>query len=789
MKYTHNVNYQKFYPIFLIIFYISVVLHAQSKQQIKDQLNNMGINQDQAKEIAKSRGYSDKQIEDEISKRGIDKVEFQQGDQVETGLSNSDIEDPKETNDDEIILETIGVKDSGILKFFGYQIFQGDPKAFQSSTFGAVDPNYNIGAGDKIIVMLWGESQFRQEFTIDREGYVFLPEVGQVFVNGLNLEDLEKKFFQILSKVYSTLKPISGNPTTFMDVSLGDLRPLRVIILGEVSQPGAYSVSPSTSLSSSLYYFNGPTNSGSLRDIRLLRKGKLIGKIDFYDYLLYGKVPDDIRLQMDDIIFIPGRGKTVTIKGEINREGHYELKEMEKLNDLIKIAGDLSITAYLNRAQISRIVPKDEREIIGMDRMLIDIDIYNVMLNNENVELYDGDIIEIFSIEENEKNYVTINSSSVMRPGKYQLSPKMRVNDLIAAADGLLSDAYLYRAHIKRINEDLTHELISLNLQKVIDGDSTQNIKLKFLDELNIYNRNNLKNIFNKVLINGPVKNTGYYDLEEGKSLGDLLILSGGFKKNINKVKISVSRSKNNSFLPQIFSFPSKQKNYIQISHLENPKSEINNFILFENDIVSIYSDPREVINELVTINGAVFYPGKYPVATTNEKVSDIINRAGGFLPMAYPLASTFIRNNKLIKLSFEDIIKNPNSSENFVVLPGDIININKKSNIVQVRGEVNAPGFYKYYKGFTLRNYINIAGGLNRNAEKNEIWVSYPNGTSSQYKRFRLSPKILDGSIITIATKEKNEPFDATEFSKDLTDVLANLAQVLIFYLAIKNQ
>jgi Periplasmic protein involved in polysaccharide export len=264
--------------------------------------------------------------------------------------------DETEKISDEKEVEIESVKDQSIapLSYFGYQIFQGDPSIFQSSTFGSVDPNYNIGPGDEIIVMLWGESQFRESFIVDREGYVFIPDVGQVFVNGLILEDLEKKIFLILSKVYSTLNPINGKPTSFMDISLGNLRPLRIIVLGEVNQPGAYSVSPSSSLSSSLYYFRGPTTAGSLRDIRLIRGGNTIASIDFYQYLLSGYNPNDIRLQLDDIVFIPPRVKTISIRGQIKRPGIYELKDNEGLKDLIDIAGNLNITAYLKRAQISR---------------------------------------------------------------------------------------------------------------------------------------------------------------------------------------------------------------------------------------------------------------------------------------------------------------------------------------------------------------------------------------------------------------------------------------------------
>jgi len=278
-----------------IIITAFLSLNAQSNEQIKKQLNDAGVTPDQVKQMAREQGYTDTQIEAEARSRGIDMDGTATESYIQPiGVQKVGInvnEATEKTIDKDLSVKIVSETSDDSLEYFGYNIFSGDPGTFQASTFGAVDPNYNIGPGDEIIVMLWGESQFRQEFTIDREGYVFVPEVGQIFVNGLNLEALEKKFFQILSKVYSTLKPTAGKPTTFMDISLGNLRPLRIIVLGEVNQPGAYSVSPSTSLSSSLYYFRGPTTRGSLRDIRLLRKGKQVGVIDFYDYLLSGNTP------------------------------------------------------------------------------------------------------------------------------------------------------------------------------------------------------------------------------------------------------------------------------------------------------------------------------------------------------------------------------------------------------------------------------------------------------------------------------------------------------------------
>jgi len=771
--------------IFIFLFILSFTfLDAQNIDQLKSQLKASGMSKEQLKQVAKDRGLSDEQIQSEARSRGIDLNLPGKKEQDDFNNDNYQYEITDDLSENESLEENIKpIENFGLnsIKYYGYQIFQGDPNTFQSSTFGAVDPNYNIGPGDQIILMLWGESQFRQEITVDREGYVFLPEIGQIFVNGLNLEALEKKFFQMFSKVYSTLNPKVGKPTTFMDISLGNLRPLRIIVLGEVSQPGAYSVSPSTSLSSALYFFNGPTISGSLRDIRLLRKGKLIGSIDFYDYLLSGNVPNDMRLQIDDVIFVPARGKTVAIKGEISREGYYELKETEGLKDLISIAGNLSTTAYMKRAQINRIVPKENRILEGMDRSVLDINLTEVFSDNKDIELFDGDTIQIFPIGNLSKNYVTINGSSIARPGNYQLVLGMKLLDLINAADGLLNDAYTSKAHIRRINADFSTKIISINLKKLFEGDTDQNIKLQYKDELFVYNKNEINNVFATVNIVGPVKNPGSYVLDKEKTLGDLLILSGGFEEKVTKVKITIARSNINSFSPLIYNFPSNAESYINVNSLSDNLNEINNFLLFPHDIVSIYADPRSESAKSVVISGAVYHPGLYPILSNNEKVSDIIIRAGGLLPNAYPLASTFKRNNKIVNLSFDKLIKDERSKDNFSILPSDEIYISTKTNIVDIIGEVNQPGSYKFYDGYNLRQYLSIAGGISVNSEQKQIWVTYPNGTSKRLKKYFPAPKIYDSSVITVGTKPETEPINKTEFAKEIASIVSDFLQIAL--------
>jgi protein involved in polysaccharide export with SLBB domain len=891
--------------IYTIIFTTFLVLNAQTAEQIKKQIKDAGVTPDQANQMAKDRGMTDQQIEAEAQARGINLDAAGDGAgsqgtkdlQIEPVLDESAILEPPESEttaeeeldvEEELVLETTAATSREATSYYGYQIFQGDPGVFQASTFGAVDPNYNIGPGDQIIVMLWGEFQFRQEFTIDREGYVFVPEVGQVFVNGLNLETLEKKFFQILSKVYSTLKPVTGKPTTFMDISLGNLRPLRIIVLGEVGQPGAYSVSPSTSLSSSLYYFRGPTTFGSLRDIRLLRKNKLIGSIDFYDYLLSGKAPDDLRLQLDDIVFIPPRGKTVAISGEINRPAIYELRDNEGLQDLIEIAGGLRITTYMNRAQIDRVVAPENRAELGMDRMLVDVDLSTILSSKQDYPLQDGDRVNLFSILDLRENTVTINGA-VVRPGTYDYGAGLTLRDLILRADSLVGDAYLERADVVRINPDFTEKLLKLDLQAAIAEEAEHNLLLQPMDRVRIYgltemvarqfvsitgyvqkpgryplrenmnlydlvfssggladdewleqvymeradlirldkdnitsrvipfnlgelinNPQNLtdswaleagdlvriydKKIFNvarAISIDGSVRKSGTYILKSNMTVKDLILEAGGVSENVYRYKIEVARidpmNLNNNEYAQILTLDMSNDfslSNIQYQSRSNPGMltvKRNEFELAPYDRISIRPDPNFSLQRTVTINGEINYPGVYTLTHPNETVANIIRRSGGLNDEAYPLASILIRNGQEIKVSIADIIKNERSKDNFELLNGDEIIINAHPNIVIMEGEVNTPGNYKYYGNKNLREYIKIAGGLTVNAEKQEIRVTHPDGTSRQLKPFMPSPRVYDGSVITVGTEEETEPLDKTEFAKEVASIISDFLQIYI--------
>ena len=760
-----------------------------------------GINTEaQARALAKQRGMTDAQIDEELKKLGLTPggeeaaAEKPQIEPVEAPPGEAVIEGELEEQ-----IETVseGQPAARPLQYFGYDIFRGDPSVFQSSTFGAVDPDYNIGPGDEVIIMLWGETQFRQVFIVNREGFIFIPEVGQVFINSITLGELEHKLFRLLSKVFASINPSSGKASTFMDVSLGNLRPLRIIVLGEVSQPGAYSVSPSTSLFTALYYFRGPTTLGSLRDIRLIRGGKQVASVDFYDYLLSGKQLNDVRLQLDDVIFIPPRGKTVSIRGAVKRNAIFELKEKEGIKDLVEMAGGLEVTALLERAQVDRVVPFEERTDEWKDRVISDFNIGDEITGETLMQLEDADSIQVFSILDMHRNVVFIEGSSVSRPGRYELKKGMRVLDLVEMADGLLNDAYLKTAHIVRLQkENLQEELISINLDKALEKDPAYNLELQWMDRLIVYNKNVITNAFKTVSINGAVKSPGEYPFFPNISLSDLFLAAGGFTGDVERAKVEIasvdpfdSAIDRYSETEQIlFNFNGRKSEYFSIDDLQDNGLAIKEIKLQPYDLVSVRRDPGFEYHKSITVNGAVWYPGVYAIQGPGETVADILQRAGGLRPEAYPMASTLNRQGQIIRLSFEKIINNPSSKDNFEVFDGDTLTISVKPNLVFIQGEVNTPGAYKYYSNLSLKGYLDLAGGYTTKAELKEVWVTYPDGSSKQRRWFK-NPRVYDGSIIYVGLEEEAEPVDKTEFAKEIASIVSNFLQIYLTLTLISQQ
>jgi polysaccharide biosynthesis/export protein len=999
---------------YLFLVYI-LFIHSMFGQigglpsNIKNQIRNSGITDEQIKEIINdnSSGLEMPSMFDGSSTNTSSKnVELQkkdvQNDINDLNSSTSSVELSQELieenekiidenvqklddeNEDTIVENDLPLSSIDDLTFFGYNIFNNDPKLFDLSNNPNVDPNYIVGPGDEIKVMLWGQTEINKSYIVSLEGYLFIENVGQVFVNGLTMDKLELKLFKLLKKVYSSLgSPSESNASTFFDLSLGSLavRPMRVFVLGDVIQPGAYSLNPSTTLFSSLFYFKGPSKSGSLREIQLIRNGKVIKKIDFYDYLLQGKKLNDSKLQRDDIIFVPSRGKTVAVKGEINRPAIFELRGSEDLKSILEMAGGLKSTSYTKRAQIKRITPASDRNETRMDRSILDINLNEILSINKkekSIKLFDGDTLEIFKISNFVSNSVSI-LGAVNRPGAYQFFDGMNIVDLFNLADGVSNDAFTQKIDIIRKVSYLEDYQISIDLNKAIRNNVIHNISLQPNDVITVYsltemidvgsvsieghvfkpgikpfyggmtafdliflgggfkNKNHLKNTYKKrvdlfrfnnksafnelisfnldslllekgkfdidlkvddrlvvysikdiigdsaltVTLEGQVKFPGIYELTENMSVNELFFMAGGFKdiaffRTVLKNRFDIIRTFKSAERKKVISFnlddvlsgefenseiilepndlirvyskslvdlsntiriegsirspgqydlkeymdlgdlilesggvdtniygfraeisrlePKNQKenqyaklhifDFINDKSIFNNKNILNNNMNFElrsDDLVILRPSPLYSKQEKVEIDGFVYYPGEYVITNSEERVSDIINRAGGLRPEGYALASTLQRNGEIIRINFEKIIKSPNSSFNFNVLPQDIITINSKPNLVVISGEIYTPGNYQFFRGNRLRDYIELAGGLTRDASKYSSFITYPNGETKKIKFLKISPKVVDGSVITIGRKDEVIPFDLTQYVSNITDLYSQFVQVYL--------
>ena len=746
MRGLYNMNY-----LYMLIF-IPIITLGQTKKQIiqaKNFIKETGMSEQQARNTAKSYGFTEQEIDAAIEKEGLKQPGNRLGNTLEklvadppqNQISTNDIEENTQNKKLNDIKDDISInlfKEDPPLGYFGYDIFKKDPALFQSALVGTVDPSYLIGPGDEIIVMLWGETQFRQVLKVDREGFVFIPEIGQVSVNGLNLNLLESKLFRVFSQSYASLSPQNRVPTTFLDVSLGNLRPLRIQVIGEVSQPGAYTVSPSTTLFSSLYYFNGPTYQGSLRDIQLIRGGEKVASIAFYDYLLTGKKLKDQKLRLDDVIYIPRRLKTVSIEGEINRNGIFELKPKESILDLISIAGELKITAFLDRAQIDRIIPFKKRSEKEIERQILDFNLNDILESKKTIQMEDGDKVRIFSILESRNNVISI-SGSVKRPGTYELSDSLNLLQLIDKAGGASGDAVLGKIDVLRINSDLTESLIEFDISSdQISKKQLYDLNLIEGDRVTVYGMKDFQTQA-KVILSGNVKVPGIKNLKKNMTVYDLIFQDGGlidkeFKRNIYLGRADLIRWDKNMVTKTIFP--------LNIGMVLNNKASLENLKLISGDELRIYSKNNFNLARAVKVTGAINKPGSYTLKT-GMNIKDLILESGGVTEDVYSYKVEISRINPYTKKedAYAEIInldmmndysidlsefknqKNLDSKNNFLLKPYDLVTIrpNPYFNVqqqVKIEGEVYYPGFYTILnKDETIIDILTRAGGVKPNA------------------------------------------------------------------------
>ncbi|HIE03649.1 MAG TPA: hypothetical protein EYP61_02695 [Candidatus Latescibacteria bacterium] len=621
---------------------------------------------------------------------------------------------------------------------FGYEVFE--TSKFQPDTlYGPVSPDYVVGPGDEVIVNVWGEVEFRYTATVGRDGFIDIPKVGPISVNGLNLGELRERIFDGLSRAYPGISRDPTRVTTFVEVSLGRLKPIRIFVIGEVKRPGAYFMSAASTPLNALYMAGGPLPTGSLRRIEVIRRGKVVATLDLYGYLLKGHI-EEVKLQTDDTILVPPVGRRVWLAGRVHRPAIYELRPGEGLKELLDIAGGPEPDAYLGKVQVDRIVEHRERKVV-------DVDFAEALASGRKVELYDGDVVLIPQVLGRRENVVKV-SSPVRRPGLYQWREGMRVRDLILEAEGVWEEAFMRRADIIRTRPDLTKEIISFDLEKALRGDGEENLELRKLDEVVVYSVHTFREE-EYVTIDGSVKRPGRYELLENMTLKDLIVMAGGLRDTAYKLRAEVSRVDPDEVGPE----RPAEIIFVDIDDDYSKEANWGNFKLRNFDTVFIRPNPNWHEPRNVTVLGEVTFPGTYTLQRPDERLSEVIARAGGLKETAYPEGVMFVRRGSRIAVDLKKALEG--GGDDIVLCDGDSITVPRRPQVVTVAGEVLFPSSVPYVEGKGVGYYLDRAGGLKETADGGRIRIILPNGRVEKPRRFWFDPEVLPGSKIFVPRKE----------------------------------
>lgn len=657
---------------------------------------------------------------------------------------------------------------------FGHSLFSNRNLSFEPSANLATPVNYRLGPGDEVIIDIWGASENTIRQTISPEGTILVRGLGPVHLSGMTVKEANSFLQREFSKIYSG---ISGTePNSEIKLTLGDIRTIQINIMGEVSVPGTYTLSAFSTVFHALYRAGGVNRIGSLRSIKVVRDGKTFADLDVYDFIMKGKMKDDIRLQEGDVIIVDPYQSLVEIVGKVKRPMFYEMKPTETVATILNYAGGFTGDAY---KKAIRLVRKSGREhqVFNVDEM--DYSVFR---------LDDGDMITIDAVLDRFENRVEVRGA-VYRAGLYQLDGTVNtVKQLIKKAEGLRGDAFLNRVIIDREHEDLSHEIIAIDLGGLLNG-TIADIPLQKNDILYIPSITDLKEE-ETVAIYGEVANPGTFLFSKNMTIEDLLVQAGGLLEEAATTRVEVTRRikdpKSTSFssvLGKTFTFDIKD-GFIVGGNAEN-------FYLEPFDAVYIRRSPAYRRQQNVVVAGEVLFSGSYSLLKKNERLSDLVSKAGGVTPDAYVKGARLIRKlsdeerrrqNAAIRMAqngegkdsisiqklnlsetytvgidLEKALANPKSDFDLVLREGDVLYIPEYVNTVKISGSVMYPNTVVYQKGKNLKFYINQAGGYGNMAKKKKVYVVYMNGTVSRLKA-RNASAIEPGCEIIVPSKAEKK-------------------------------
>ena len=694
-------------------------------------------------------------------------------------------------------------------QIFGLSIFRSVNSEFQPNTDGPVDANYKIGPGDKLVLILTGEVELAHTLDVTREGFIVIPQVGQLAVANLTLGQLESLLYDRLGKVYSGVRR-GGGPTRF-SISVAKLRSNQVFVVGDVEHPGSVRVSSAGTALSALYAAGGPTDRGSLRKITVRRSGKTVSTFDVYDYLLRGDASGDVRLENGDVLFVPVHGAMVRIAGEVTRPATYELKDGETLSDLVNAAGGFSATAGRQHVQIERITPPAQRRVQGRDRVLLDVASAELAAGGvPSLKLEAGDVVRVFPISLAVTQRVMV-SGNVWLPGFVGIGNGLTLSEALRRAGGLQADTYLGQVLISRLESDSTRTQLRAALRDTLGTVAGNDLALRDGDEILVFSRTEFRPV-RYIAIAGAVRKPGQFPYHDGITMRDLVLLAGGIQESalLNEAEIARLPSNraggvtaNTMRVPLDSSYLFERAvdgGYKGPPGLPAPATGAGEVTLSPYDNVLILRQPDWHLQRTVTVTGEVKYPGKYTLANKTERVSDLLRRAGGLTTEAnadgayftrrrgassYQALSDSVRSGTdlpaRVGIDLVSVVHDRQSIDDLLLQNGDSLDVPTQRGTIEIRGAVNSPTVVALAPGQKLDHYIRSAGGPSRVAEDHLAYVVQPNGKIESRHRvfwfFRSDPTPRAGATVFVPVKDTTETkLSGLQTISIVTSVLATI-------------
>lgn len=681
---------------------------------------------------------------------------------------------------------------------FGSEFFSNSNLTFEPNMRMATPSNYVLGVDDELSIDIYGFSEKTSKYKINTEGMIRIPNIGPVALAGLTIEEAKTKLKNVLAKTYPGLK--TGN--TFLQVSLGQIRSIRVTLIGEVNKPGSYELSSLSTLANALYASGGPSANGSFRKIDLMRNGKRVVTFDLYDFLLNGDLSKNILLKDDDIIKVHPYAVRLTLTGAVKKPAIFESEPGESLGTIIeKYAGGFADSANRNKITVKRLTDQGKN-------------IENVQLNNLNSFMVKSSDEVIVGSSINRFDNRVIVAGSVFYPNSYSVTAFPTLGAVVKAAQ-LKENAFVGRALLFRTNATKDTTVTSVNLTAAADLAMT----LRNDDSLHVYSKMELKEPAT-VTITGELNKPGTFAYAAGMKLEDIVLLGGGLKDRASFKEVEVLRRlRKDATMADTVVYNTILKFNLQDS-LTFTASQAA-IELEPYDVVNVKNVPRNQSAGSVSIAGEVLFPGTYLLNTKKDRVSDLFRRAGGILESGSLGSAFFLRNTYqaalkgeildikkalaqkqnsdtitvklldstlskekiLMAVNLRNALENPGSEDDIELEEGDMITIPKKPVAVQAFGAVNIQKKVPFYAGLTSRRLIRESGGFAENANKRGTYVLYPNGrvkTAHSYIFWRTYPKLTAGAELYVPVKKYRKPLTAGEIM-GFTSGLVGMGAIII--------